>query len=62
MYRSLEAWASERGAERMLAGVLRENVAAMRFWRSLGFEKLRVVGPRAFKGKMHLIDELAREI
>jgi ribosomal protein S18 acetylase RimI-like enzyme len=62
MYASLEASASQRGARQILAGVLRENASALRFWRSLGFERLRVVGPRTFKGRTHLIDELARQL
>jgi GNAT superfamily N-acetyltransferase len=62
IYNSLEAWAAERGAKRILAIVLRENAEAYRFWRSLGFEPVRVVGPRTFKGKSHLLDELARQL
>lgn len=62
IYSSLEGWASKHGARRILAGIVRENVAALRFWRSIGFEPLRIVGPRTFKGKAHLIDEFARQL
>jgi GNAT superfamily N-acetyltransferase len=62
MYASIKRWAADRSAMRMRIGVLQENASAYPFWRSLGFERLRTVGPRAFKGKMHLLDEFATDL
>jgi GNAT superfamily N-acetyltransferase len=61
IYEWLDQWAADRGARRMRLGVLRDNGAALAFWHALGFRTLRTVGPRSFKGKTHLLDELARD-
>jgi ribosomal protein S18 acetylase RimI-like enzyme len=62
MYQGIEQWSGAQGAKRMLLAVLQENIAAFRFWRSLGFELIREVAPVSFKKKVHLRYELARRL
>jgi GNAT superfamily N-acetyltransferase len=62
LYAIIKQWAADRGALRIRIGILQENAPAYPFWRSLGFERLRTVGPRTFKGKTHMLDELATKL
>ena len=62
IFRSLEEWASQHAAKRMLVAVLEQNQRALLFWQRLGFESLRITGPTAFKGKAHLVIELAKGV
>ncbi len=51
-----------RGAQEMRLAVLESNVAAERFWRMLGFEEIRRLGPDQFKEMRHCRVELGRSI
>lgn len=62
LYASIEQWAVERGAQEMQLAVLEVNDRAERFWRSLGFGKLRRVGPDTFKSRSHYRVELCRPL
>lgn len=62
MYSVIERWASEHGARRLLVAVLMENEPALRFWKRLGFEELRMTGPTSYKTRRHLVAELARSL
>jgi hypothetical protein len=44
----------------MRLAVLEANVAGECFWRALGFEEIRRVGPDKFKEKRHCRVELSR--
>ena len=59
-YTALERWAMERGAREFRLVVLEDNAGGERFWRSLGFDELRRVGPHEFKTKQHRRIELRR--
>ncbi|WP_294246133.1 GNAT family N-acetyltransferase [uncultured Sphingomonas sp.] len=60
LYEAIEAWAAARGARHMRLAVLEANVAGECFWRALGFEEIRRVGPDKFKEKRHCRVELSR--
>ncbi|HIV77512.1 MAG TPA: GNAT family N-acetyltransferase [Candidatus Sphingomonas excrementigallinarum] len=62
LYASIEALAAMRGAQEMRLAVLESNVAAERFWRMLGFEEIRRLGPDQFKEMRHCRVELGRSI
>lgn len=53
IYAAVEHWAAARGATEMRVAVLEGNGAGERFWRSLGFEEVRRVGPDMFKTRSH---------
>ena len=60
IYSAVENWAASRGAGEIRLSVLEQNVAGERFWRSLGFEEVRRVGPDTFKMRSHRRIELSR--
>lgn len=62
LYGTVAAWAVSRGAREMRLAVLEANVAADRFWRSLGFVERRRVGPDRFKKKLHRRIELSQSL
>ena len=62
LYREIDAWAATRGAREMRLAVLEANGAGERFWRALGFEEIRRVGPDQFKEKRHCRIELGRSM
>lgn len=59
-YRSIEAWAAAQGAREMRLAVLEASEDAERFWRALGFDEMRRVGPDRFKERCHRRVELRR--
>lgn len=59
-YLELEDFAASQGANEIRLAVLEENEAGERFWRSLGFEETRRVGPDTFKRRSHRRVELNR--
>jgi len=62
VYAAIESWAADRGACEIRLAVLDVNVSAARFWRSIGFQQRRRVGPDRFKSRMHHRIELSRQI
>ena len=62
IYDTIEQWTADHGAHEMRLSVLELNVAAERFWRSLGYREVRRVGPDAFKSRMHNRIELSRPL
>lgn len=60
IYSTVEAWAVAKGAIEIRLAVLEANVSGERFWRSLGFDEYRRVGPDAFKARSHHRVELNR--
>jgi GNAT superfamily N-acetyltransferase len=61
-YRAAEAWAAERGALRVLLGVLEQNPDAERFWRRLGFSELRRQPYTAPTGHASTLIVLSRQV
>lgn len=62
IYSTVEEWAAARGAIEIRLAVLEANVPGERFWRSLGFDEYRRVGPDAFKARSHHRIELNRRV
>ncbi len=62
LYGSIAIWAAEHGAREMRLAALEANGAGERFWRALGFEEIRRVGPDQFKEKRHCRIELGRSV
>lgn len=62
LYATVEARAAAGGAHEVRLAVLEVNKAGLRFWRSLGFEEHRRVGPDRFKTRVHHRIELRRRI
>lgn len=62
IYAAIEKWAATRGATEIRLAVLEANEAGERFWRSLGFDEVRRVGPDRFKVRRHRRIELSRHI
>jgi GNAT superfamily N-acetyltransferase len=62
IYSVLEDWAASHGAGEIRLAVLAHNKAGERFWRSLGFEEVRRVGPDTFKTRSHHRVELTRSL
>jgi ribosomal protein S18 acetylase RimI-like enzyme len=62
MYAAIEKRAAERGAAEIRLAELESNEAGERFWRSLGFDEVRRVGPDRFKERLHRRVELRRRI
>jgi GNAT superfamily N-acetyltransferase len=61
-YRAAEAWATERGAQRVLLGVLEQNPDAERFWRGLGFAELRRQPYTAPTGHVSTLIVMSRQL
>lgn len=61
-YRAAEAWAAERGAQRVLLGVLEQNPDAERFWRRLGFGELRRQPYTAPTGHQSTLIVMSRQV
>lgn len=59
-YSALEEWAARHGAMEIRLAVLEKNGLGQRFWRSLGFEEIRRVGPDNFKMRKHCRIEMSR--
>jgi GNAT superfamily N-acetyltransferase len=62
IYKAIERWSAQRGARRMLLAVLDCNDTALEFWRALGFKAVRTVEASAFKSKLHVRQELVRQL
>ena len=62
LYSAIAAWAEARGALGMRLAVLEVNAAGERFWRALGFEEIRRVGPDRFQERWHRRVELSRSM
>lgn len=62
LYAMIEAGAAAGGAHEVRLAVLDVNEAGHRFWRSLGFQEHRRVGPDRFKTRVHHRTELRRRI
>jgi hypothetical protein len=62
LYSAIAAWAEARGALDMRLAVLEVNAAGERFWRALGFEEIRRVGPDRFQERWHRRVELSRSM
>lgn len=62
IYAAIERWSTAQGARRMLLAVLKDNEAALRFWRASGFDPVRSVGPATFKRKSHERIEMVRTL
>lgn len=62
IYAAIEDWAVARGAAEIRLAVLEANEEGERFWRSLGFDEHRRVGPDLFKVKSHRRIELSRRL
>lgn len=60
IYAWVEQWAAARGATEIRLAVLEANEAGVRFWLSLGFSKVRRVGPNIFNVRIHCRIELNR--
>jgi GNAT superfamily N-acetyltransferase len=62
IYAAIERWAAAMGAIEIRLAVLEANEGGERFWRSVGFDEVRRVGPDRFKLRSHRRIELHRRI
>jgi len=62
IYTAIENHAVANGAREIRLAVLETNEAGERFWRSLGFNDIRRVGPDTFKLRNHYRIELGRDL
>jgi len=62
LYGEIDTWTTTHGAREMRLAVLEANGPGECYWRALGFEELRRVGPDPFKKKRHCRVELGRSM
>lgn len=58
----VEGLARERGAPRLVIGVLEANARALAFWERQGFRRVRTIGPVARGRRRHLVHRLERRL
>ena len=59
---STQSAAEENQVEALMLGVLKCNTAALRFWKSLGFEEVERYGPCDFGMKRHMVVPMRKEL
>jgi GNAT superfamily N-acetyltransferase len=61
-YQAFEQWISQFGAKHIYIGVVEENMNALRFWQSVGYEAMEKQLPKQFGDKEHVVITMVRHM